>query len=842
MDSAIDRLPPTNKEIDTMPRINPDLRYEITLAFAVVALLAAGSHAVAQTDFIPKAHHPNIAGITLFAENPDIVTPVGVAVAPDGRVFVQENHTHKRNSDYDGPKTDRILVFEDTDGNGTADKRSVFYEGHVFSTDLMFGPDGHLYVSTRWFVGRFRDAVSLPKADGEPEKLVNCETDGDYPHNGVGGLAIDPANPSWLAFGFGENLGEDYAFVGTDGTRLSGGGEGGSTYRCRTDGSQLERLSTGHWNAFGMAYDLAGNLFSTDNDPNSTPPNRLLHVVPGADFGYEYRYGRSGRHPLVSWYGEIPGTLGMIGPLGEAACGVTPYGHGNLLSASWTDNRIDIHPLKPKGASFVAEREQFITGPDDFRPVHFSYSADGKFLYFTDWVKLSYPVHGHGRIWRVEFKQPVRLAPAPREPKATLSPQAAIESLGDADPYVRTEAIHVLTNNPETLTSYDWKSDPSAVARSHYAVALKRLFPQGQAGIIPSLLNDTSENVRFIGIKWIADEGLSLNRSNLEQLLNRADTSRRSLPAVIAALDKISGASKGEFSPSDTMLKLATDDSRPAALRALALQSVNIDHKSLTVQTLAKLADSKDLAIQREAIRSLTLHPNAKRGPVLGRLASDTSVDPNLRADAIAGLAEFASDHTVMLEQLAKDENSRISTEAHRTLVEAGLLMRKLRAKPPATDIAAWERLLNDLSGKADTAAGRRLFFRSKLGGCSKCHAMNGRGNDIGPDLSSIHLQSNIDRKRLLQHIVNPSADLAPYYRPQLLITSDGKVHTGFIIGREGGSQGYIGTDGKIFYLRKSDVEERRELTTSIMPTGLLDKLSADEIRDLTAYLLKGGE
>ena len=175
--------------------------------------------------------------------------------------------------------------------------RSVFYEGHTFSTDLLFGPDGHLYVSTRWFIGRFPNASTKTKADGEPEKLIVCETDGDYPHNGVGGLAIDPANPEWLAFGFGENLGADYAFVGTDGVKLSGGAEGGSTYLCRTDGSKLTRQTTGHWNAFGMAYDLEGNLFSTDNDPNAIPPNRLLHIVPGADFGFEYRYGRSGTAP-----------------------------------------------------------------------------------------------------------------------------------------------------------------------------------------------------------------------------------------------------------------------------------------------------------------------------------------------------------------------------------------------------------------------------------------------------------------------------------------------------------------------------------------------------------------
>lgn len=255
-----------------------------------LSLAAFTQTEVLAADEAPKLvpHHRSIERISQFASAPEIVTPVGIAVAPDGRVFVQENHTHKRTKDYNGPAKDRILVFEDTDGDGVADKHSVFYEGLVFSTDLLFGPDGDLYVATRRFIGRFPNAAKQTSSGSDPEVIVRCETPGDYPHNGVGGLAIDPTNPTILAFGFGENLGEDYTFIGSDGKRISGGGEGGSTYQCRTDGSELRRLSTGHWNAFGMTYDLKGNLFSTDNDPSSTPPNRLLHIVPGADFGHEW--------------------------------------------------------------------------------------------------------------------------------------------------------------------------------------------------------------------------------------------------------------------------------------------------------------------------------------------------------------------------------------------------------------------------------------------------------------------------------------------------------------------------------------------------------------------------
>ncbi len=161
---------------------------------AIFAEQQSPSASPEQTVFTPTIHHTNIKAVTLFAQNPRIVTPVGIAVAPDGRVFVQENHTHKRTKEYAGPKTDRILIFEDTTGDGIADKRTVFHEGLTLSTDLLFGPDGHLYVSTRSFIGRFLDAATKQKADAPPERIVTCETDGEYPHNGVGGLAIDPGH------------------------------------------------------------------------------------------------------------------------------------------------------------------------------------------------------------------------------------------------------------------------------------------------------------------------------------------------------------------------------------------------------------------------------------------------------------------------------------------------------------------------------------------------------------------------------------------------------------------------------------------------------------------------
>ena len=372
-------------------------------------------------------------------------------------------------------------------------------------------------------------------------------------------------------------------------------------------------------------------------------------------------------------------------------------------------------------------------------------------------------------------------------------------------------------------------------------MALKRSNAEGRTNILPALLKDKDSEVRFVGIKWIADEKLTGYVSNLKAVLDRSDLSRRDLLAVVAALARITGGSKREFSPSDTLLELALDTDKPPGLRAMALANVKVDHPRLTVAILAPLAKSTHQRIRREAVHSLVIHADPNRADVLAEIAADDSLDENLRADAIAGLASVAMGQEELLGTLSSDSNRVISEEATRTRVASGLAERQVEAKPKAEQIEQWTRLINrEATEKPDAAVGRRLFFHSKLAGCYKCHAIHGRGNSVGPDLTSIHNQTDVTQDWLLKHIVNPNAEMAPYYRPQQLITVDGKVLVGLIVGKEGKKQGYVANDGHVFYVDKDDVEKRREMTTSIMPNGLLDAMSVDEIRHLLAFLLSG--
>ena len=210
----------------------------------------------------------------------------------------------------------------------------------------------------------------------------------------------------------------------------------------------------------------------------------------------------------------------------------------------------------------------------------------------------------------------------------------------------------------------------------------------------------------------------------------------------------------------------------------------------------------------------------------------------------------------VVLLELAKEKEGAVSREALRALtgmkltpaqevslvtisgqdgdsnLAARILGKKVNAhRPVATDTAAWLKLLE---GKADPDAGRRIFESPKLAGCYKCHRVEGRGKDIGPDLSLI---GRTERKWIVESILQPSAVVAPNYQAWQVATKDGLTRLGLLVGTYNDKSVYIDEKGEPFEVLAVDVESIGAAKNSIMPDGLLDGLTDQEIRDLVAYL-----
>ncbi len=133
------------------------------------------------------------------------------------------------------------------------------------------------------------------------------------------------------------------------------------------DGSGLTKVAQGFWNPFGLGLVGQNTLFAVDNDPDASPPCRLIHVVSTGDYGHRWEYGRAGVHPLQAWDGELPGTLPMVCGTGESPCAVVPH-ENHLWVTSWGDHRLERYQLNAKGQSFSAKRDVVVQGDADFRP------------------------------------------------------------------------------------------------------------------------------------------------------------------------------------------------------------------------------------------------------------------------------------------------------------------------------------------------------------------------------------------------------------------------------------------------------------------------------------------
>lgn len=152
---------------------------------------------------------------------------------------------------------------------------------------------------------------------------------------------------------------------------------------------------------------------------------------------------------------------------------------------------------------------------------------------------------------------------------------------------------------------------------------------------------------------------------------------------------------------------------------------------------------------------------------------------------------------------------------------------------------------VEEISPQRDLVRGRKLFEELA---CAKCHAVNGQGGGVGPDVREIRQKvagGEYNKLYILQSIVDPSHDVAAEYRTTVIATTKGQLISGIVQEEK---------DGKItlrvnpldagqtepIVIAESDIEERVESRTSLMPQGLLNTADRDEILDLVSYLLYG--
>ncbi len=804
--------------------------------------------------------------LTLVASAPQIVTPVGIAVDAKGRLFVVESHTHFRPPSYQGPPQDRVMMFEDRDHDGQFETRSVYAEGFTWAMNLAWGADGELLLLERHNLSALRDSDGDGKAD-KITTLLQLQTETQYPHNGLFGFVLGP--DGYLYVGMGENFGNSYTLKGSDGKTHAGAGEGGNVFRCRPDGSQLHVYATGFWNPTGLAFHGKSQLLAVDDDPETRPPNRLLDVVAGADFGFRYHYGNAADHPFVAWNGELPGTLPMLGPVGEGASGLLstaglnwPAAYSNsVLVTSWSDRRLEVHKLSAKGATYQTEMKVLVHGDSGFHPVALAQGPNQE-VYFTDWVKRDYNVHGQGRIWRLAPRKPApqrgrHALPADNGARRRMLALTQITgsvskaqargveaALRGGDPFLQTAAVGALAREPEFCRAHAWMRHKNPRVRLGALLAFKHAaFFQQQAApdtadLIRSALADPDLQVRLAATIWGA-EGRWLKPQDGALLAKAAQTAPRTprLRLAYRAAAKLLGTE---------------------VLSALAAPGPEELQRRL--QTPAKAP--QDVQNQQAAIWQLAqaAHPNA--ATLFEALARDKRHNVVVRADAIGALAMLGQAAAVV--PLLDDPAAAVQTEAARALrvamgdpkVASALAaklnqVRKSRSphakrlvqelqmalqddsvvtEPRPEGLRAWQQAL--AAGRGDANAGRRAFVHPGIG-CSRCHRAADLGTSLGPPLTFIGGELP---HRLLESLLDPSIDVV--WSARQFELKDGNSYIGMVKQRRSdGSLILVNAAGQEVPLAKQDIVSETKADASLMPDGLMEALTVQGVRDLFAFL-----
>lgn len=156
---------------------------------------------------------------------------------------------------------------------------------------------------------------------------------------------------------------------------------------------------------------------------------------------------------------------------------------------------------------------------------------------------------------------------------------------------------------------------------------------------------------------------------------------------------------------------------------------------------------------------------------------------------------------------------------------------------PEQNQLVAYIRSGLEVGGRAakvgDPARGKQVF--DSKGGCGTCHRTGGTGARKGPDLSDIG--SLRSASMLQQSLVEPTGSMLPINRPVRAVTKAGKAITGRRLNEDTYTVQIIDESGRLSSLTKADLKEYQVLTASPMPS-FRDKLTADEIADVVAYLL----
>lgn len=619
---------------------------------------------------------------------------------------------------------------------------------------------------------------------------------------------------------------------------------GGWICQVDPDGGNLKLIAAGFRNEYDIAFDANGELFTYDADMEwdiGTPwyrPTRVNHVVSGAEFGW-----RSGTGKWPSVYPDSLGSVIDIGP--GSPTGIT-FGTGAkfpekyqraLFICDWSYGIIYAIHLTPAGSTFTAEAERFCSAPAMQVADLCVLPSDGN-LYFVVGGRKTQSV-----LYRIKstdsaatvaatavalpsaFADRHRLEQWHQPLESTALAASAIEQsltmLDSNDRNLRYAARIAIEHQDPTV----WQTHLASTTDTQTLLELSLAAVRGK-------LSDQKENIigRLSGLDWStlsAMQQVHLLRVYGLASVRFENFSAQDWSAIVKQIGPHFPSGNSELDRELCRVLVAAGDAETTAktvtlLQEAATQEAQIHYALCLANAKTGWQAESRLAYFRWYLDSVNLRGGNSFGGFLR----------NIRQQAIDNIdmAALPPAEQQVLQALIATQPTPANPQSE---LEARAFVNKWSLEE-ILPLAERELINRDFEN------GKKMFAITQ---CYKCHRFAGDGGMIGPDLSAVGRRMN--KHDLVQSLVDPSEVVSDQYQATMFQLVDGRVVTGRVANLNGDSylvQEDMLDPGRLSGISVNDIEAMKPSPNSMMPSGLLDTLTQDDILDLLAYLRSGGD
>jgi putative membrane-bound dehydrogenase-like protein len=501
--------------------------------------------------------------VSLFACEPMVVNPTDMDIDEKGRIWIAEGANYRSSFKPWGVLReggDRIVILEDSNRDGMADKETVFYQDPSINAAL-----GICVLGNKVIVSSSPDVFVLTDTDGDGkadkrELLFTGISGKDHDH-AVHAFVFGPDGKLYFNMG---NAGKQLYYplqrdvplhgelgkvpskpvVDLAGHEVNDKGKpyrNGMVFRCNMDGSELETLAWNFRNNYEVAIDSFGTLWQSDNDDDGNRGVRINYVMEFGNFGYSEEMTGAGWQDgwnkakakgaseemkiNYEWHLNDPGVIPNLLHTGAGSpTGIMLY-EGSLLPQLFRNQIIHCdagpgvvraYPVTSDGAGYKSEIKNILTTDDKwFRPADVCAAPDGS-IYAADWNDSG--VGGHnmadqslekmtGRVYRVAPK-----GIKAQVPKLNLTSIAgcvqALQSPNQATRYLAWTKLHEMQGRAESALEKLWQNkDPRMRAR---ALQLLARIRGREEKYVKAAIKDPNGDIRITGLRIARELKLDL--------------------------------------------------------------------------------------------------------------------------------------------------------------------------------------------------------------------------------------------------------------------------------------------------------------------------------------------